>query len=83
MVGQLINKDRENIISQTLSLHNKKLDSNQMKLLLAKKDVFKPLYLVICCEELRLYGSFEKLDQKISALSPSYGPIIVSELSTD
>jgi hypothetical protein len=72
LLGQLLNKDRENIISQTLAIHNKRLDSNQMKLLLSKTDVYKPLYLIICCEELRLYGSFENLDKKIATLSPTY-----------
>lgn len=43
-----------------------------MKALMEKKDVTEPLFLVLCCEELRVFGIFEKLTQKIKDIAPTY-----------
>jgi len=70
-IGELNIKDRQDIVTTLLSLHNKRLDSNQMKMLFSKKDVTEPLYLVVVCQELRLHGVYEKLDAKINEIAPS------------
>lgn len=71
-IGELNIKDRQDIVTTLLSLHNKRLDSNQMKMLFSKKDVTEPLYLVVVCQELRLHGVYEKLDAKINEIAPRY-----------
>lgn len=63
--------DRQDIVSQTLAEYNKKLDSNQMDLLLQKEAASSPLYLIVCCEELRVFGTFENLKSKISNMAPT------------
>jgi telomerase protein component 1 len=86
MIGELSEKDRSDIVVQTLAKHNKSLSKDQLKLLLGKtgaktfllnvsiflnfsrKDAVKPLYLIVACEELRIFGVFEKLKQKIRDL---------------
>eukprot|EP01125_Pyxidicula_operculata_P021681 TRINITY_DN850_c0_g1_i2.p1 TRINITY_DN850_c0_g1~~TRINITY_DN850_c0_g1_i2.p1 ORF type:complete len:2119 (-),score=466.83 TRINITY_DN850_c0_g1_i2:988-7344(-) len=70
-IGDLSSKDREDIVKYTLQRHNKRLDTNEMKLLMSKSDAVKPLYLVLVCEELRIYGIFEKIKEKISNFSPT------------
>src|SRR5690349_12896431 len=52
-VGTLSEADRMEIVSSTLGQHKKKLEDNQMQLLLKKKEAVNPLYLIITCEELR------------------------------
>ncbi len=42
-----------------------------MRVLLKKTDSHKPLYLVVACHELRLFGVYEQLTEKIKALSPT------------
>eukprot|EP01130_Rhizamoeba_saxonica_P014704 TRINITY_DN6442_c0_g1_i2.p1 TRINITY_DN6442_c0_g1~~TRINITY_DN6442_c0_g1_i2.p1 ORF type:complete len:1957 (-),score=395.96 TRINITY_DN6442_c0_g1_i2:23-5893(-) len=68
-IGKLEIQDREAIVTHTLARYNKKLDSNQMRILLQKEDAVKPLYLIICCEELRLFGIYTKLTEKIQNLA--------------
>ncbi len=61
------------LVSNTLAHYRKKLDdspgNNQMRFLLRKNDAFKPLFLVVACEELRLFGLYEKLTQKIKTMA--------------
>ena len=52
-----------------LRLYNKRLDGHQMSTLLEKKGSANPLWLALACEELRVYGHFNKMDEKISDLS--------------
>eukprot|EP00004_Rigifila_ramosa_P014302 TRINITY_DN3241_c0_g1_i5.p1 TRINITY_DN3241_c0_g1~~TRINITY_DN3241_c0_g1_i5.p1 ORF type:complete len:1300 (+),score=318.35 TRINITY_DN3241_c0_g1_i5:1589-5488(+) len=47
----------------------KKLSAAQITVLLSKKESVKPLYLVIACSELVVFGIFEELDAKIQQLS--------------
>jgi len=37
----------------------------QMKLLVSKKEASVPLYLSLACEELRVYGVFEKVREAV------------------
>jgi hypothetical protein len=70
--GALSEADRQEIVSETLARYHKKLDSIQLRLLLEKMDTQKVLYLIIACEELRLYGVYEKVSRKIQQLPVGY-----------
>ncbi|CAH8517975.1 unnamed protein product [Heterobilharzia americana] len=41
---------------------------NQLSILVRKRDADVPLYLRLACEELRLYGTYEQLDEKLKQL---------------
>jgi len=45
------------------------LDERQMSMLLEKEGSANPLWLTLACEELRVYGHFNKMDEKIASLS--------------
>jgi hypothetical protein len=69
-VGALNNKNREEIIRGRLKPYRKDtLTKEQMAVLLKKKESGKPLYLTIVAEELRLYGEYERVNQKIAGFS--------------
>ena len=53
------------IVTERLMKFSKKLTPEQMRILLSKKDSSRPLYLTVACEELRVFGVFEKLTQRI------------------
>ena len=40
-----------------------------MSMLLEKEGSANPLWLTLSCEELRVYGVFNKMDEKIASLS--------------
>ena len=73
VIGSLSVKERKDLVRQTLLEYNKKLDerpmNDQMRLLLKKTDADKPLYLIVACNELRLFGIFEQLTDKLKTLS--------------
>ena len=50
-----------------------------MDLLMAKQDSCNPLYLVVACEELRVFGSFEKITSKIASL-PDTIPLLFDQV---
>ena len=52
-----------------LGRYNKKLDEKQMSSLLSKESSQNPLWLSIACEELRVFGLFDKVTDKINSLS--------------
>jgi nephrocystin-3 len=58
-------KDRRLIVAQILGDYNKKLTYEQTLQLLNKRSASSPLYLVVACEELRIFGIFEQLSRKI------------------
>lgn len=69
-VGALNNKNREQIIRGRLKPYRKDtLTKDQMAVILKKKESGKPLYLTIVAEELRLYGEYERVNQKIAGFS--------------
>ncbi|KAH3757934.1 telomerase protein component 1 [Pelomyxa schiedti] len=72
-VGPLTRDEQKEIVRKTLWEYRKKLDerpeNDQMGLLLKKKDASKPLYLIVACEELRVFGVFEQLSKKIQSFS--------------
>ncbi|CAB3986857.1 Hypothetical predicted protein [Paramuricea clavata] len=69
IVGELDYESRKAIVVNTLSRYNKRLDDEQMKLLLSKKGSANPLWLSLACEELRVYGVFKMVNEKIQSLS--------------
>ncbi|OGD17713.1 MAG: hypothetical protein A2Y69_05625 [Candidatus Aminicenantes bacterium RBG_13_59_9] len=71
-LGALTLKDRKTIIRQTLWDYRKKLDErpghDQMAVLLAKRESDSPLFLTVACEELRVFGEFEKVDEYLKKI---------------
>ncbi|XP_064629950.1 telomerase protein component 1-like [Lineus longissimus] len=71
--------DKQHVVRSHLSKHRKTLDespfNNQMKLLVSKKEANVPLYLTLACEELRVFGVFEKISDKLKSM-----PHTVSQL---
>ena len=57
------------IVENILRQYNKRLDERQMSMLLEKEGSANPLWLTLACEELRVYGVFNKMDEKIASLS--------------
>lgn len=65
-------KDRAEIVKTILWQYHKKLDdrpmNNQLRVLLKKVDASTPLYLTVACEELRVFGVFEQISDRIKAM---------------
>ncbi len=64
-IRPLTNAERLEIIKQVPSLSAKSLDPEQIALLLTNPATSNPLYLLVALEELRGFGSFEQLNDKI------------------
>ena len=60
---------KQEIVTEMLGKYNKRLDEKQMSSLLAKESSQNPLWLAIACEELRVYGLFERISDKINSLA--------------
>ena len=71
-VGPLGLDDRKEIVRQTLWDYRKRLDerpsNDQMGELLDKGESNNPLYLIVACEELRVFGQFEQVTERIASL---------------
>jgi len=67
--GPLDISSRQSIVRNILSQYNKRLDDQQMEALLCKEGSSNPLWLTLSCEELRVFGKFEMLLDKINSLS--------------
>nr|XP_047125336.1 TPR repeat-containing protein DDB_G0287407 [Hydra vulgaris]XP_047125337.1 TPR repeat-containing protein DDB_G0287407 [Hydra vulgaris] len=63
--GPLNMEARMEIVSNILSIYNKQLDSEQLETLCQKRGSSNPLWLTLACEELRVFGTFELLKDKI------------------
>ena len=59
----------QEIVEQLLGRYGKRLDDSQMCTLLNKKSSTNPLWLSIAVEELRVYGNFRKVSEKIEQLA--------------
>lgn len=68
-VGPLDDEERRQIIQQVPSLSAKALDGIQIEQLLANRATTNPLFLLVALEELRGFGSYERLN---GALPPSH-----------
>jgi len=68
----LIPRERTDLIKDILWQYHKKLDerpmNNQMRVLLRKADAGNPLYLVVACEELRVFGVYERIADRIKSI---------------
>nr|XP_006815135.1 PREDICTED: telomerase protein component 1-like [Saccoglossus kowalevskii] len=62
-------QSRVEIVTEILGSYNKRLDKEQMNNLLAKESSQNPLWLAIACEELRVYGVFHRMNEKIDSLA--------------
>lgn len=77
--------DKQNLVQDLLSRHHKKLDegafSGEMRVLLSKKESDNPLFLKLACEELRVFGIFEKIGERIKKISQTL-PLLLQEILT-
>ncbi|XP_055874450.1 telomerase protein component 1-like isoform X1 [Biomphalaria glabrata] len=84
-IGGLDMWDKAELVRNTLAKHRKSLDesgfSNQMKLLMLKKDAHNPLYLKLACEELRVFGVFERISDKLKSLPQTTAQMLQEILS--
>jgi tetratricopeptide (TPR) repeat protein len=67
-VEPLRDEERRQILHEVPSLSAKALDARQVELLLSNPATRNPLFLLVALEELRGFGSFERLTQRIAAL---------------
>lgn len=89
-VGPLDMWDKADVVRNNLAVHRKALDespfNNQMKLLLSKREGANPLYLKLACEELRVFGVFERISTKLKSLphtTPALLQDVLSRLESD
>jgi WD40 repeat protein/tetratricopeptide (TPR) repeat protein len=68
-------QQRRELVRSILSDHRKRLEErpahDQMAALLAKAGADRALYLAVACEELRVFGEFERVDERIALLPDS------------
>jgi hypothetical protein len=69
--------ERETILKEVPSLSAKTLDARQVKALLDNPATANPLFLLVALEELRGFGSYEQLNQRI-ALLPREGDTVTA-----
>ncbi|CAD5125807.1 DgyrCDS14011 [Dimorphilus gyrociliatus] len=69
LIQELDETARKEIVSTMLGKYNKRLDDEQMNYLLRKSSSHNPLWLSIACEELRVFGSFREISNKINTLA--------------
>ncbi|KAJ7377292.1 hypothetical protein OS493_030104 [Desmophyllum pertusum] len=67
-IGDLDVSARQEIVKHTLGKYNKKLDAEQMELLIGSPGASNPLWLSLSCEELRVFGVFETITRHIKSL---------------
>ncbi|XP_045195384.2 TPR repeat-containing protein DDB_G0287407-like isoform X2 [Mercenaria mercenaria] len=63
--------DARDIIQLFLQKFNKRLDNDQLSLILDSKCSESPLWLYLICEELRIYGDFRSLTKHVQAVTTS------------
>jgi len=66
-VSELTDQERREIVRQVPLLSAKRLDDHQIGLLLANPETRNPLYLLAALEELKGFGSYERLTDRIAA----------------
>ena len=80
LIGAMDIFDKAEMVRRRLSKNRKKLDespfNNQMKLLLTKKDAANPLYLHLACEELRVFGIYEKVNAFLKKMPPTVSNLL-------
>lgn len=61
----------QEIVAEVLGRFQKKLTLDQMIELLNKESSANPLWLSIACEELRVFGDFKQISEKVASLKDS------------
>ncbi|XP_078462810.1 telomerase protein component 1 [Lampetra planeri] len=84
-VGPLERQEKADLVRRTLASHHKKLDeshsNNQMSLLLAKRESRCPLFLAIACRELRGFGLFSKVSERIKQMPQTVSGLLQEVLA--
>ncbi|XP_078577882.1 TPR repeat-containing protein DDB_G0287407-like isoform X2 [Branchiostoma floridae x Branchiostoma japonicum] len=62
---------RQNIVKTYFKQYNKILDDEQLDLLTSSAGAGNPVWLAMACEELRVFGDFSRLTEKIDSLPAS------------
>jgi nephrocystin-3 len=75
-ISELDYSTRKDLVNNYFSMYGKKLSEKQLSSLLQHKDATCPLWLSHACEEMRLFGVFEKVDETIQGLEPSLDGIV-------
>ena len=86
VVGEMEEASRETIVRQTLWDYRKQLSAQQIRLLLDKTQSANPLFLAVACEELRVFGEFERVTERISSLPDEVAPLfeqVMARLEAD
>ncbi|MFC1849791.1 tetratricopeptide repeat protein, partial [candidate division CSSED10-310 bacterium] len=73
VVERLLYKERLDILRTVPLISAKVLDQKQIGLLLDNPATGNPLFLTVVLEELRCFGSFERLNEKIRSLTSTQG----------
>jgi len=64
--------ERKHLIRSILARYHKKLDekpmNNQMRVLIKKGECSSPLYITVACEELRVFGVYERIADRIKSM---------------
>lgn len=68
-VEPLTDESRKQIVTQFFKTYSKALSESETQQLLQHTDAGRPLWLSLACEELRVFGTFELLDEKIASLA--------------
>ena len=84
LVPVLQDKEKKDLVRKTLWDYRKKLDespsNNQLRLLCGKPKADLPLWIMVACEELRMFGVFENLTSKIRSLPGTVAPLLSAVL---
>ena len=59
----------QKIVNEFFSNYSKKVDDSDMEILVKKEMSCNPLWLIVACEELRIFGDFRQLAQKFRCLA--------------
>jgi len=65
----LLYLELKEIVRTYFQKYNKELKEDQMTALMGKEFSHNPLWLVTACEELRVFGDFRKVGDKINKLA--------------
>ena len=61
-------ESRKQLVNALFARFNKKLDAEQLEILVSLESAASPLWLSLACEELRVFGVYEKVTEKIRNL---------------
>jgi telomerase protein component 1 len=85
VVGPLEQAARARLVQSTLARYSKRLEADalntQLRTLMRKRDAHSPLYLLLACEELRVFGVFERMSERIAQLAASVPELIHEALA--